>query len=114
MQLLLNFLRLLKASKKKVAVTREIPSLKTRTVLNTLADKMYHLKKDFTEFVKMSSIHGVRNLNGNSKEKIFWLSVISVASATFIRVTSAYYEAITQNQLFVQYDPEPWSTNEVF
>lgn len=90
-----------------------IPSLGTRNVFHALSDKLYHLKKDFIDFVRMSSIHGVRNLTGSFRENIFWLAVISVATVSCVHFVGDLFKGSSLNEVVIELDDEVWSVDEV-
>lgn len=113
MQLLLILAGAFVSLKKADNENAEIPSLETRNVFHVLTDKLYHVKKDISEYVKMSSISGVRNLAGSFREKIFWLAIISTAAAMCVHFVRDSFAIFNQKEVFLEYDYKTWSVNEV-
>lgn len=112
-QLSLNLLRLEFFSKNKTKA-RAIPNVLSENYFHVLSGKLYHLKKDMNDFIRISSIHGIRNLQGGFKEKIFWLAAIVAATASFVYYSRYFFEALSQNEVAMQFDSEPWNSEEVF
>lgn len=113
-RLLLNLLHSMIPSKKNVNEIGEIPTLETRNVFHELADRLYHLKMDVTDFITMSSIHCIRNLTGSFKAKIFWLLTISVATTACVHFVSDSFKLFPQNRISYELDDKEWNVNEVF
>lgn len=93
---------------------REIPTIKTRTSLHVVSEKLGHLVEHVRDFIKMSSIHGVRNLSGDLRKKIVWLAFISAAtwgSAHFVYKT---VKDFSENAVITELADRTWSVNEVF
>lgn len=90
-------------------LTQNIPMIFTK-----FSTKLHHLKKDLSDFIKMSSIHGVNNLSRGFEAKIFWSAVIVVAASAcvvFVRQLSNFHD---QNQVFMRIEDKIWSDTEVF
>lgn len=75
--------------------------------------KLYHLRKDLQDFVRMSSIHGVRQLKGTKGKKFFWLTVISVSTAVCVYFVRELLEAFPQNRVVIEIVERSPSENEV-
>lgn len=112
-QLLLDFLRFLILSKKSEKNIREIPSLATHSRFHIWTEKVYHLKKDLVEFLKLSSIHGLHKLTGGVREKILWFLIISVAVAACCQSVLGLFRKNPQNQVGLELDDQTWSATEV-
>lgn len=113
LQLLLDFLRLVIPSKISDTEFRGIPALTTRNKFHVLSEKLNHLKKHATEYAGMSSIHGIRNITEGFRKKIFWLAVISVATASCVHFVRNLFDASYQNEVIMEFDDQVWSTDEV-
>lgn len=113
-QVFLNFLKLLVPPKNHRNAIPEIRNLGTKNTFHVLSEKLYHLKKDLADFIKMSSIHGVRNLAGGVGEKIFWLASIAVTSTVLAHCVSDLLEIFPQNTVIFEYDDKLYNVNEVF
>lgn len=89
-------------------VRRDIPGLFTK-----FSSMMRQLKKDFGDFIQMSSIHGVRNLSSSFGSKIFWSAVITTATSACIFFVLRLLETFDQNLVSIQIDGETLSSKEV-
>lgn len=112
-QILLNILKTMIRSEKNRNTMPKIRKIGTKNVFDVLSEKMYHLRTDLTDFVKMSSIHGVHKLTGGVKVKIFWLIAIAVASMGFSHHLRNLFEIIPRNTVSYDLDDEMRSVNEV-
>lgn len=112
-QILLNILKIMIRSEKNRNMMPKIRKIGTKNVFDVLSEKMYHLRKDLTDFVKMSSIHGVHKLTGNFMKKIFWLAAIAVASIGVSHYLRNLFEIIPRNTVSYDLDDKMRSVNEV-
>lgn len=112
MELLLTFLRALLRLKSNS--TKEVSNIEPKNVFFVFSGNLYHLKNDFKDFIKMSSIHGVHNLMGSFKEKLFWLTIISISTASCVHFIRELIEAFPQGQVGLELDDKLWNVNEVF
>lgn len=112
-QLLTSFFCILIPFKCKRTKATGIPTLGTKNRFHLLTEKLYHLNKDLKDFVKMSSIHGVRNLTGSFRKKVFWLSVIAVATASYVHFVRELLDVSPVNELSMEFDDEMWNVNDV-
>lgn len=112
-QFLLNILRFLITLRLLRRKTLEIPDLRTFNVFGTISDKLYHLKNDLSDFVKMSSIHGVRNLSGSLKEKIVWSIIIFLATWSCVRYVQLAFVTFPLNEAKTEFDQKIYDISEV-
>lgn len=92
----------------------ERTNFESSSFFQVLSEKLDHLREHFKAFVKMSSIHGLRNLAGSFREKIFWIVVISAATWSCAHFLRSSFEAFKADQLSLEFDERPWNINEVF
>lgn len=112
-QLLLSGMRILIPLNNNTG-SKAIPTLRSRNLFHILSDKLYHLKKDCADFIRMSSIHGVRNFTESFRENVFWFSVISVATAIWVHFVRDLFEGSPLTEVGVELDHKMWSVDEVF
>lgn len=112
MQLLLDFLRLvipLRDTDIEIREIREIPTLATKTKFHILSKKLTHLRKHAANYARISTVHGFSNMNGGFRKKIFWLAVVTVATASCVYFT----RNLSHNEVIIEFDDEVWSVDEV-
>lgn len=89
-------------------VAHKIPEITTK-----FSSMLRQLKKDLGDFVKMSSIHGVRNLSRGFGSKIFWSTVITIATSACIFFVRELFDTFDQNRISIRIDSKTWSSSEV-
>lgn len=94
--------------------TSSIPRAEMQNRFACFTFKLYHLRKDLQDFVRMSSIHGVRQLKGTKGKKFFWLTVISVLTAVCVYFVRELLEAFPQNRVVIEIVERSPSENEVY
>lgn len=113
--LLLRFSCFLIPAKKSIE-NRAIPDLETRgyRLFHSLSDKLYHLKKDLKDFVRLSSIQGVRHVAGDARESFFWLAILAVATGSCVHFVRDLFQKFNQNEVAIEFDSKTSSVHEVF
>lgn len=97
----------------KRAEKKSIPSLRTRNVFHAMSSNLKHLSRDLAVFVRMTSIHGISNLAGGLKERIFWLAVISASAASCFHFSRNLFEDFAKNKVVIEFDQEMISSKDV-
>lgn len=112
-QLIWNFLGFFTAWRKNDKnETTTIPRA-TDSRFRCFTIKLYHLKKDLKDFIKMSSVHGMRNLTGSVGQKFFWLITISGSTAACVLFAQDLFKNFNQNQVTIEIEESSLSAHEV-
>lgn len=112
LQLLLDLLRLiipLRDTDTEIRKIREIPTIATKTKFHILSEKLTHLRKHAADYARISNVHGFSNMTGGFRKKIFWLMVLTVATASCIYFT----RNLSQNEVIIELDDGVWSVDKV-